>query len=526
MKYDLSYEAIDRLCSEIKTFCEKKKVDKREKIKLSLLIEEMLLRYRDSFGEQTEVTLNVNSRFSFARFQLIVDCPSMNPLEADSGDFLMNSLVVQNQGQKTWKFNGKNVLLFTIPIPQTISNLYKIISAIVIGALLGVASKLFLSPSVYNTISNDFLKPITDAYTGLLCVSAILMIFFSLPLSIVQSGSMTDFQKSTKKLFTFFLTIPVVCIVILMPICLSSVQFTGSDWTPVGTLKAILDVVVSFFPSNLIAPFANFDCAQTLVIGAIFGFAFLAMGEKSRPVVSAFDKINLVAVLANNFFAKFVFIYVGLTAYAFASAKNIVFYPKFFLPVIASCAVLFLVFSFLICWKLKVSLTVLWKKLMPAFVINLSSASVGASFIDLFNEVSQDCGVDLSYTSVSLNIGTVFFKPAYAVFLFCSALFSLEFSGASVSSVWLITVLLLSIILPIAVPNIPNGASPIILLMFSHLGFDSHMSSQIAQTVISVNAILQFIIVPINIFCLQCLTVLLAAKEDRVDLEKLRKPLR
>jgi len=255
----------------------------------------------------------------------------------------------------------------------------------------------------------------------------------------------------------------------------------------------------------------------------MFGFSFLAMGEQATPLVRAFDKCNLVAVLTNKYLTKFIPFYVGMMCLTIADTSNQEFLPMLLriTPITLAAAVVMLaIFTFMVCARYKISPALLWKKLASSFLINLSSASVGAAFVTLFDELHVACGIDLFYNGIACNLGTIIFKPMYSVFLTISAVSLATYTGLKVTPMWLLLVVFLSVLLVSAIPNVQGGAASIIILMFTEIG----LSDYVASAMISVNAILQFVIVPVNIFCLQCATVLMARTDDMIDVEVLKNP--
>lgn len=66
---------------------------------------------------------------------------------------------------------------------------------------------------------------------------------------------------------------------------------------------------------------------------------------------------------------------------------------------------------------------------------------------------------------------------------------------------------------------IQGGATSVILLMFSQIGIGNGM----AELIVTINTLLQFLIVPTNLFCTQCVILLLANKEKKLNAETLKK---
>lgn len=58
MNYRLSNEDIEKACGEIRSFLEDRKLDSKEQLRIVMGAEEVLLNYRNAFGEDAVFTLD------------------------------------------------------------------------------------------------------------------------------------------------------------------------------------------------------------------------------------------------------------------------------------------------------------------------------------------------------------------------------------------------------------------------------------------------------------------------------------
>ena len=68
-----------------------------------------------------------------------------------------------------------------------------------------------------------------------------------------------------------------------------------------------------------------------------------------------------------------------------------------------------------------------------------------------------------------------------------------------ISVPWLIFAALLSVILTVAVPNVPGASASVYALLFTQLG----LPAEALALMISVNAFLEFVMVAVNMYCMQ-----------------------
>jgi len=531
-KYNLSNESIEKICAELENFFNAKKAEPKEAMRIRLLAEETLLSYRDRFGEAVNVEVHTSVKFTKLNIQLRLFCDNYNPFEVSGEAGVMSSIVsslekaapywqyVKSEFDWVFDTNARNEIKFSVPrVPKTTAPT-RILIALIIGIALGFGFKYGLSAESSSFIASSVLLPLADAYTGMLSTFAILLIFFSIPLCIVSYGNASEFENATRRVIKTFAGISVIIAIVTCALCLKSFGFDTVGQDATGVIPLLINVFTGFFPTNFLAPFLNFNCLQVMIIGTAFGFSFLLMGNANKTIVDVFDKANLAAVFTNAFLTRFISIYVGvMICYMVLTSSFGLFkdFARIFIYTIGFSVALFVIFTGIVCWRFKISPVKFVKKLMPSFIVGLSSANLGASFMVFFCELTDNCGVDVGYTGAAVNIGVNIFKPLYVVYLSASAMMVAHMTGCLSPSLALL-ILIYSFVLPMTIPNIPGGAASVIILMLNQLG----MAGGYAEIFVSINVILQYLIVPMNIYCLQCLVCLCARKAGKINEEVIR----
>jgi len=533
-KFELKAENIDRLSEEIREFYAGCRVEHKEVVRLCIMTEEALLKYRETFGEETVAELRMNYSALGAKCRLTVYCGPLDPFEEENGGVMTSLLTAGNHSNHIWKYNrsnhlwnfdgqaktGRNDIVMTMQIRELLSAPAKIAICLGVGVLLALLIRQILGAEGAMAFSEDFVFPVADTYTGLLSVMAIVMIFCALPICIVQYGNSAAFQDSTKKLIRRYFRSTILLVLV---VCIAGACILGVDRSVEienGIAKSILDLFLGFFPSNIVSPFLNFNCMQVLIVGMMFGFAFLKMGESAASVVELFDKVNYVAVIVNHWFTKFIHIYVGLMAFyltILGSSGGVQRVVRFLLVVLLICILMVAGTTLYTAGRLHMRPWKLFRKFTSSLLINVTSASVGVSFVPLFDELTVGCGCDIGYTGMATNLGTIFYKPMYAVFLALAGFWAAYSAGALTWGI-LIQILIFSILLPATIPNIQGGAASVIVLMIGQLGF----SADIAEILVAVNVVLQFFIVPVNVYMMQCVILMQTKKERMINEKTLR----
>ena len=253
----------------------------------------------------------------------------------------------------------------------------------------------------------------------------------------------------------------------------------------------------------------------------MFGVAMLHMGQKADHLTEIFDEVNIVAILSNSYLNRFIPVYVGLMVcgqilsgtYSVLSG-----FLKLFLMVVIADFVTLAVYTAVVCIRLRVGPRTYIHKMLPSFLIALSSASVGAVFMPAIDVLIGPLCVDSDFAPLSYNLGSILFRPGYCIVFIASSLFTAGMYGIEVTWSWVAAAFLLSFILSVATPPVMGGTTVCFSILFTQLG----LNSQALAMIISINAFFEFMTVAVNTYCLQSQIVLLGNAVGELDIEKLR----
>lgn len=172
-------------------------------------------------------------------------------------------------------------------------------------------------------------------------------------------------------------------------------------------------------------------------------------------------------------------------------------------------------YTLLVCGKKRVAVLPFVKKLIPTFLIAVTTSSSSAAFATNMDTCQKKLGIDAKITNFGIPLGQVIFMPGAAVQFLATALCMAETYGVDITPawLWLVTAFLITAILGIAAPPIPGGALTCYTILFIQLGIPTEA---IAITII-LNVILEFLGTAANLYCLQCELTLLADDLDMLD---------
>lgn len=89
LQYRLTSEDIDLISGSISEYLTGISLNRKDVLRIRLIMEEILLQYQEFFGTDHVVSLTCSKRFSRHRVQLIIEGNSFNPLSQNHRNILL-----------------------------------------------------------------------------------------------------------------------------------------------------------------------------------------------------------------------------------------------------------------------------------------------------------------------------------------------------------------------------------------------------------------------------------------------------
>lgn len=519
----LTNETIDLLSDEISLFFSSKKVSKKEILRYRLSLEESLIKYQEKFGTDVSLVYDKKAIFGQIRFTIKIFSSSFNPFSItidDENNELMSSLVNSfEKGEPLWNYdNQTNILVFSAKKEVNFGKLPQIGIAVVLAFVIGILARNIFVKESLNAFVESYVVPIGNVYAGAMSVMGVLLLFFDISLGIVNCGDLSTAGKLGKRfLGRYFIILAIFVVGLSIPLLFlfnegaHIVGISGNE-----TFK----LIIGFVPQNIVRPFLDFNAIQVCIIGLAFGVSMLVLGEKSSTLRKVFNEVDLVAIVTNGFIDKVIAIYAFIELFGLVSTAelSVLRYSVTIFAVIIGGLFIMLAASIVRASIIaKISPIKLMKKLLPSFLLCIGTGSYCATFTENIGVILNDLGISSGYAGLGMEFGGNLYKPAQAFSFLAMSMFIANFYNIKVTIPWFIIACILSIIMSVAVPNIPGGALTIIPLLFSQLS----LPPEGVNWMILLASILQFPILAININCMQCELLCVASKYDEVDTSKL-----
>lgn len=520
----LSGENIDSASKEIEDFLTEASLDKRNILRFRLMFEEILLSYRDRFGEEQEFALLCAKRFSRPRVAITVKSGNYEPFSAeDSGEYSSETLrgMLANMGlapSHRYK-NGENIVTLTPDGKKRGSSALKLLVAIIIAVAVGLLC-LLLPKDLREFLSLKIIEPLSGTFMGLLSAISGPLIFLSVLWGIYSIGDVASFGRIGKRMIMRFILMSAVlllicCCAVIPFFPIESGDSVKSDFTDLYIM--LLDII----PTNFFKPFTEGNPLQIIFIAFIFGIAMLALNDKTATVAKFTEQANYIV----QFIMKCVSSLIPL--FVFTSIFNMVIGGelsavsgslKLVLLMLMGHLIIMTVYVTLISVRRRASPLLLIKKLMPTFIIAVSTASSAAAFAVNTETCERKLGISKKIVNFGIPLGQVVFMPGAAIQFFCVGICMAESFDVMITPIWLVTLFIIALVLSIAAPPVPGGALTCYTILIMQLG----IPGEAIPIAIALNVILEFIATAVNLFCLQTELTELAGGLDVLDTEILR----
>lgn len=519
--FPITNEHIANTVETVSSFLGKYDLEAKDILRVTLALEDTLLNYQETFGENTSCHLKCVCRFGRLRIELSVTGSSYNPFVSDDEEDFSRLLMAGMGMAPDWKYrNGQNVIVFT-PKKKKRSQMISILAAIALALVCGALS-VQLPKEARDFLLLKLLMPVSDTYLGLLNAVAGIMIFLSVAWSICSIGDVSTLTNIGKKMLSHMLLM-MILLPTLFTLCILPF-FDLSNGTEAGSidLSAPFSMLLGIVPTDLLTPFIQGNFLQIIFLAAITGIALLVLGSKTSLIAAFIQQADSLVQLILEVICSFLPLVIFLSFFQMIlSGSFTVLLEAYKAPlflILGGFSVMLLYLGFL-CLTLKADPVIVLGKMMPPFFIGLTTASSSAAMAATMDICENQLGIDKKIVNFGVPLGQIVFGIGsvmeFIVLAFCMA----EIYDVSVTPVWTIMTILISVILTVAAPPIPGGSVALCTILFQQLG----LPLEGLAIAVAIDVIADFFITAMDLFCQQSELVLLSGKLHMLDLKKLRK---
>ena len=517
---NFSNSNIDLACEDVGGFLISVGVERREVLRIKLTLEEILLEYRDRFGEDACFRVRCLKHFASIKVELIVKGRVYNPLEKDEDENVMHGIMAAIGLTPSYSYkNGKNYVAFTPkkkPMSGTLKMGAAIGLAIVCGLILGI-----LPDEIRTNVSGYLLTPVADSFMGLIAAVSVPLIFLSILNSICSMGNMETLGRigsKTAKTLLWYMTV-IGMLMTSVGALFFRIELGGGE---ASGFSQILDMVYDIVPSNLFSPFVTGNTLQLIFVAIIAGLAMLVLSSKVGGAFRLVEQLNSVVQTIMSGLSSTLPILIFVLFTEMISSGDFVTLVNSWkmLALIAFLLISFYLLNLLrVAATKKVSPMLLFKKIWPTFIITLTTASSAAAFSTNIRDTKKKLGVQGTLADFGIPFGQVLFDPAGLAILTGIELVMAELHGIPITPSFLVVALVTNLFISIASPPVPGGCMMCYTIAFAQLG----IPLEALGVVLVADLLLDFPATACNVSNWQLAMIEVADSLDMLDREALYK---
>ena len=517
----LSAQNIDLTAAQIDRFLTDARIPSRDRTRMRIAAEEVLLRYAEIFGENAAFRPEYNKQFGRATVTLNVYGTAADPIgDGDDEETFVHRLLENMSLAPVWSYrSGCNRVAFSAARERKLPEFVLILIATALGLLLGFAARA-LQPQTLQRLCELFMTPVSDAVMGLLGTLSVLMIFVSIVNGICGMENIQTFRRTGVRMLGRFLA--------LLAGSLGFVTAVTLRWVPLYSgavadtdFSALWQMVTDIVPDNIPRAFADGNALQVVFLALFTGFAVLLLMPKTSVVAELCYQANVTVQTMLEYVIRLMPLVVFISLFKVAAndmlsaLHGIYKYPL----IMVICCVGLMAYSLLrTSVTQKVPLGVLLRKLLPTYVIAISTASSSAAYAVNVETCRKQLGIRGKLVKVGIPLGQTMFKPCIIFQAVCGCLCMAELYGVAVSPSQLVMLMLTVFILALAEPPVPGILVSCFTLLFAQLSIPAEAIS----IILALEFIMDRLGTSTNLLALQTELVQLAGSLNQLDRTKLR----
>ena len=496
--------------------------------KISLTLEEIMLRFRDKFGEDVLVSLEA---YKFlGRIHFYVDCKGekYNPCNIESQYYDSLDILVRIGLKPYYTYlereNGINRVVVNGEMKPVSNKMMKNIFLAIVLAVISYFIVCFLPMSIYNIISGEIVTPFFSKMISLISAIATPLVFFAVIDGIIGLESATALGKigkvmGTRMLLSYGIAGVLTAITMIIVYPLSSEGSEGG-----GFLGQLIQLVLDIIPDNLFAPFTNDNDLQVVVIAIFVGVVILSLNHRVTNVKKFCLEVGDIVNRMMSYVCRFLpfVVYMGiLNLLLTTEISTLVSVWKMFVMIVVTNLVNIIIMIIRVKVVTKVPFGVIFKKILPTLMINITTSSQVTALPENMRCCKEDLGIDGNIVDFACPFGAVVYMPNGAIFLGLMSLCLASVSGLPITASGVIKIVIVSIIIAIAAPPIPGSAFAVMPILFNVIG----IPDTVYPLGVIFGTVLGYFLPALNGFQLQLEILINAIKLEKCDKEIMAKPL-
>lgn len=434
-----------------------KGASKQDVLKLSFMVEEILLEYQKQFGADAMFEVNIKKRLLSDEIIIKVTGPGYDFRSLKTDMDIVQHLNADNRHIISWRYkNNCNNIVILPSVRKTVPAIVWILLAVLLAVGVSFLCRV-LPKDIADFLCDTAVPGLYGVMYSILCMIAGLLIFFSTLSSIVHIGSIETLKSSLKRILTRSLLNSIG----IIAVCSAAMCFFISDEGSAGSFSfsGIFQLLVNMIPRDIFTPFIEGNMMQIVVLSFVVGIVLLIIGRVGSGVLTFAETGTQVINFSMQVFCRFLPLFVFLNVFSVIPTVSSISFGEIGIPVIIGVLVVLLIMvieTAEVCLFHKIDMRSYTQAVMPGTIVCLSTASSSAA-IDSIKKGMVTLDVDKEFVDFSLPLELVFYKPFAIIIVFISVLTVSQTMDYNLTGSIIAMVAVLALIIGFACPAVPGG---------------------------------------------------------------------
>lgn len=476
--FPLDGQGIDTFSAVLEEALEDSGLERQNRLRIRLSLEEALLRMRDHFGEEALAEAHIGARFGRPYIQIELEGDVFNPLSKTENELedwsgsLLTSVGLSPQFSYS---QGRNILRLTLPTHR-MNLALKTLLMIFLGVVLG-AIAVHLLPTENRVAVADLLYTQSYElwYRILMCISGP-VIFFMLLTTLLNTGSISEQGGSRRYsiLRYFLLSLLAAVTAVLLVLLVLPRTYRVEEVSPEHA-RGLLEYLISIVPENLFSPLVEVNTPQLLLMALVIGNVLFALGPRANAIAAFIRQCSMAGMFIAEWVSRLVPYVTGILICLDAARSRswLGLLDGLWESLVVSfvLSVLYIAAMFLyVSLRKKVPLRLLWDKVKEPFWTTVKTGSLDASYGQAEQACTAKLGIEKQFAAVSIPYGLVLYMPINVIGTLCFTIGAANHYGVTVSVLWFLIATVLAIVLFVATPPVPGANLLAYIVIFAQLG--------------------------------------------------------
>lgn len=519
----LTNKEIANFIESLSPIMQKMRIERKNSLRLSLSLEEILLRWQEHFGNDKIVSITTKKRLGTLSISINLKGEQWNPMEMDENESDLNiPLLNKLQMAPIYLYkNGYNIVTLKLSNQKDNSVIF-LLASILFAIILGVLGLKFF-PDFSKNILDQFLVHIKTTIFNILIAVAVPVVFISIFQGIISIDDIAKFGKVGKRLMSRIVIKTAVYTAIAGIIMLPIFSINPFGDNSVNDFSGAVQMILDIFPKTFISPFVDGNALQVIVIAIVLGIAVLLLDTRVEGIKNLTNQISSILFIVMEWVAKLIPLLVFLLVLETIWGGNVdnlvgIWKPLLVIGLICILMIIFEVITVSI--KFKVNPFTIIRKIAPSTILGFGTSCAMATYSLTSDICEKDLGVNKKITKFGLPIGLVAYMPAISVYFLMILFYGLEQYGLSCSIQWLVIAWITVTLLSIAAPPISGGSVTCFAILLSQMA----LPSEVLTFALAINVIAERFCTAANLSMLEMELILTADKYKFLNKKDLLKP--